>query len=79
MISGTTFRRQIGEVQNKMEAHDQSWSFLPVIVGAAAAACLLMYFFVTPGLNAEEESVATRSTRPGATNQTTPTRHDAFR
>jgi hypothetical protein len=75
MISGTTFRRQIGEVQNKMEAHDQSWSFLPVIVGAAAA----MYFFVTPGLNAEEGSVATRSTRPGATNQTTPTRHDAFR
>jgi hypothetical protein len=59
-------------------AHDHSWSFLPVIVGAAAV-CLLMYFFVTPGFNAEEESAATKSARRGATTQTTPTRHDAFR
>ena len=32
----------------EIEAHDQSWSFLPVILGAAAA-CLLLYFFLTPG------------------------------
>ena len=53
----------------EIEAHDQSWSFLPVIVGAAAA-CLLLYFFLTPGFNAEEERAAARSARPGATTQT---------
>jgi hypothetical protein len=41
-------------------AYDQNWSFLPVIVGAAAV-CLLLYFFVTPGFNAEEESAAKRA------------------
>jgi hypothetical protein len=62
----------------EIEAHDQSWSFLPIIIGAAAT-CLLLYFFLTPAFNAEEESAAGRSARPGATTQTTPTRHDAFR
>jgi hypothetical protein len=57
-------------------AYDQNRSFLPVIVGAAAV-CLLLYFFVTLGFNAEEE--VPQSARPGATTQTTPTRHDAFR
>jgi hypothetical protein len=52
-----------------IEAHDQSWSFLPVIFGAAAA-CLLLYFFLTPGFNAEEQRSAARSARPGATTQT---------
>jgi hypothetical protein len=55
--------------QSPKEIDDQSWSFLPVILGAAAA-CLLLYFFLTPGFNAEEERSAARSARPGATTQT---------
>jgi hypothetical protein len=53
----------------EIEAHDQRWSFLPVILGAAAA-CLLLYFFLTPGFNAEAERSAAKSARPGATTQT---------
>jgi hypothetical protein len=53
----------------EIEAHDQSWSFLSVILGAAAA-CLLLYFFLTPGFNAEVERSAAKSARPGAITQT---------
>jgi hypothetical protein len=53
----------------EIEAHDQSWIFLPVILGAAAA-CLLLYFLLSPGFNAAEERSAARSARPGTTTQT---------
>jgi hypothetical protein len=49
-----------------------TWSFLPVILGAAAA-CLLLYFFLTPGFNVltPKQSVPPlNSARPGATTQT---------
>jgi hypothetical protein len=77
MTSGTAFRGRWAKCK-EIETHDHSGSFLPTIVGTAAA-CLLLYSLLTPGFNVEEESAAVRSARPGATTQTMPTRHDTFR
>lgn len=47
---------------------DESWAFVPVIVGVAAL-CLLLFFFLTPAF--EDEGNGARSARPGAATSAT--------
>lgn len=47
---------------------DDSWAFVPVIVGVAAL-CLLLFFFLTPSF--EHEGNGARSARPGAATSAT--------
>jgi hypothetical protein len=57
----------------RMPLHDEdgdSWSFLALIVSAAAA-CLLLYLFLLPGFHSEDRASTARSARPGAVTQTT--------
>jgi hypothetical protein len=51
-----------------MEAHSQSWIFLPIIVGAAIV-CIFMYFIAMPSDN--QDNRGPRNARPAAVTQKT--------
>ncbi len=55
--------RRLGSRQPPEGADDESWAFIPVIVGLAAL-CLLLFFFLTPTF--ENEGDGARSAPPGA-------------
>jgi hypothetical protein len=48
-----------------MEAHSQSWIFLPILFGAAIV-CIFMYFIAMPS-----DKRGPSNARPAAVNQTT--------
>jgi hypothetical protein len=52
-----------------MEAHSQSWIFLPIIVGAAIV-CIFMYFIAMPSDNQDKRGP--RNARPAASQPTLP-------
>ena len=53
------------------KAEDSFWTYLPIVLSAAAI-CLLLFFFLTPDFEAAE-AVRARSARPGA--ETAVTQH----
>jgi hypothetical protein len=52
-----------------MEAHSQSWIFLPIIVGAAIV-CIFMYFIAMPSDNQDKRGP--RTARPAVSQTTLP-------